>query len=117
MGCWGLACCNFQDRGLFAQVADETVRRTHSVHGKPADLDLPQIACSFAKVKMCHGRMLDAIAMRMLPRVRQINDWGLCALKWSYDTLDNDGRFLDFRGELQKEATKRSFSASDVASS
>eukprot|EP00419_Tripos_fusus_P050811 CAMPEP_0172839652 /NCGR_PEP_ID=MMETSP1075-20121228/28716_1 /TAXON_ID=2916 /ORGANISM="Ceratium fusus, Strain PA161109" /LENGTH=374 /DNA_ID=CAMNT_0013683333 /DNA_START=37 /DNA_END=1158 /DNA_ORIENTATION=- len=115
--CWGLALCNFQDCDFMRKVASETARRSPSWSNKAAKLDLPQIACSFAKAKIHHPAMLVAIAKRILPNLKILTDWGLCAMLWSYDVLDTDGRFCDFRDQIHIEVSKRSLSASDVTSS
>jgi len=112
--CWGLALCKFQDQNIMNRLAAETLRRSPSLQDKAADFDLPQIACSFAKLGIHHGTMLQAISHRILPMLHRVNDWGLCALAWSFTEMDRDDRFVDFKQKLQAEVARRRLSTSDV---
>merc|ERR1712129_283503 len=112
--CLGLAYCNFKDDGLMMNVAQEMALRSPSLHDRAADLDLSTVMYCFAELGMQHGGVMKAIAMRLSPMLHSVNDWALCSLAWSYDKLDRDGCFFDFRGRLQAEVARRSLTASDV---
>lgn len=49
------------------------------------------IFCAFARPKAInHDDDMQGVAARKLsPILPRINDWGLCALTWSYQQLDN----------------------------
>ena len=49
--------------------------------------------------------------------LKSLRDWGICALHWSYDVLDPDGRFANFKNALKSERLYRGLSNSDVSES
>ena len=58
--------------------------------------------------------MLDVTAKKLAPMLARVNDWGLCALSWSYEQLDNHEKSVAFRQRLQLDVARRGFSEADV---
>jgi len=94
--CWGLSL--LQSQGLtgmqrasldafMASVAEAVAQISPTLKGKAAELDLPQLICSFAKLGVRHQPMLSAIEARTSEMLPRMNDWGLSALTWSYEEL------------------------------
>mmetsp|Transcript_38541 Transcript_38541/g.109940 ORF Transcript_38541/g.109940 Transcript_38541/m.109940 type:complete len:180 (-) Transcript_38541:165-704(-) len=117
--CWGLALLARSDAALMASVSREVARRTPTMPDRPADFDLPQIACSFARLGMRPQSrdMLRAIASRTQSLLRRMRPWGLCALAWSYQELDGAGEFTAFRRTVQAEISRRRITPEEVARS
>ena len=66
-----------------------------------------------------HGALLVSVAQHLKSdgTLQGLTDWGLCALQWSYDVLDPDGRFVTFKDTLESERVRRGLSDSDVSES
>ena len=69
-----------------------------------------------AKVNSYHEELLVSVAGRLKSGrdLKSMPDWGLCALLWSYDVLDPDGQFAEFKNTLESERVRRGLSDSDV---
>ena len=56
-----------------------------------------------ARVKLYQEKLLvsdgSALGSQVAP-VKTLPDWGICAILWSYDVLDPDGRFANFKGRV-----------------
>ena len=66
----------------------------------------------------CGRLWLDALDRQLsTTTLSSLNDWGLCALTWSYRTLDPTMQFRDFQKALRAEVAKRGLSESDVEGS
>jgi len=115
--CWGLALCDYAGKDFMKTVAVNFVSTAPTMQDKAAMLDIPEIICAFAKLGMRHRGMMSAFSTRMSPLLPRLNDWGLCALAWSYDELDSAGHFADFRRHLWAEAKRRRISPERVESS
>ncbi|CAJ1397447.1 unnamed protein product [Effrenium voratum] len=113
--CWGLALCDYHDEGLLQAVASKVVAEAAAWQPRGAELDLPSVIFAFARLKRTgHDDMLGVAAEKLVPMLLRINDWGLCALTWSYSELDFSNNFLSFRHSLEAEVARRGFSDQDV---
>lgn len=113
--CWGLALCGARDEAYMASAASTITALAHRVPDEDASLWLPSAACACARLRVRSLRMLRSVADRVasLPP-RRLLPWGLCALLWSYNTLDEEGAFLSFRRVLEDEVTRRRLTLEDV---
>ena len=99
---------------------------------KSLQLDIPLVVWACARVNFYHEALLvssavnpyhEALLVSSAQRLKSgrdlktLNDWSLCALLWSYDVLDPDGRFAEFKNTLASERTRRGLSDSDVSES
>ena len=87
--------------------------------GKSLQLDIPVVVWACARVKLYHEELLLSVADRLKSGrdLKTLPDWGLCALLWSYDVLDTDARFSEFKNTLESERVRRELSDSDVSQS
>ena len=67
---------------------------------------------------MYDAKLLDSVAQRLGSRTKlsALPDFGVCALSWSYQVLDSDDDFEDFKVLLMSQTDKRGFSEADVQS-
>merc|ERR1712241_234568 len=84
---------------------------------KSAELDLPQVACAFVKLNATSTKMMNSIAERLPHIVPRMNDWGLCALAWSFGILENAGKRKEFYQQVLAEVKRRRLSWATVKSS
>ena len=113
--CWGLALSGYYDANYFQSVAEKVQDESEGWKPAGAQLDLPSVLCSFGRLKAIgHEDMLAVAANKLSPMISRINDWGLCALAWSYQQLDVDDSFLDFRQGLQEEVARRHLSETSL---
>ena len=116
--CWGLALSNHYAAGFLDDVANKVANEAREWKPKGAELDLPQLLCAFARLQATgHDDMLDVAAEKLEAMLPSMNDWGLCALTWSYSKLDLHDDFFSFRQRLQAEVARRGFSDLDVEGS
>ena len=90
-----------------------------TLKGKSLQFDIPVVVWACARVNLYHEKLLVSVADRLTsgPDLKTLPDWGLCALLWSYDVLDSDARFAEFKGTLESERVRRGLSDSDVSES
>eukprot|EP00415_Alexandrium_ostenfeldii_P003764 UN3764 len=100
-----------------SQVATQVLDIAPRLRDKAAFTDLPQISGAFAKLGMRHRKLMACIATRLAPLLAQMYHWNLCIVAWSYDTLDTEGRFEDFRLQVWSEVARRGIAPSEVESS
>ena len=72
-----------------------------------------------ARVNFYHEELLVSVAQRGKSggTLQRLTDWSLCAMLWSYDVLDRDGRFPEFKNALESERVRRGLSDADVSKS
>ena len=100
--------------------------------GKSLQFDIPMVVWACARVNFYHEALSgssavnpyhEALLFSSAQRLKSgrdlktLKDWNLCALQWSYDVLDPDGRFAEFKNTLASERTWRGLSDSDVSES
>ena len=87
--------------------------------GKDMVFAVPVVVWACARFKMYREKLLVSVAGRLKSGsdVKTLPDWGLCALQWSYDVLDPEGRFAEFKDALEFERVQRGLSDSDVSTS
>ena len=113
--CSGLALSNYYDGSFFEAVAKQVTREAAGWKRRSAQLDLPEVLCAFACLKVSNHDLLDAAAKKLATLlVSDMNDWGLCALTWSFRELERKNRFATFRQRLDREVAGRRLSAQDV---
>ena len=90
-----------------------------SLNGKSLQFDISVVVWACARVNFYHEKLLVSIAHRLRSGrdLKTLPDWGICALLWSYDVLDPDDRFAEFKGTLESERARRGLSDSDVSES
>ena len=86
---------------------------------KSLQFDIPVVVWACARVNFYHEELLVSVAGRLKSGrdLKPLPDWGICALLWSYDVLDPDGRFANFKDTLESERVRRRLSDSDVSES
>lgn len=77
------------------------------LRGKDLRFTVPVVVWACAKAEVCHGELLDSVARRLGSRTKlsALPDFGVCALSWSYQVLDTQNDFKDFKQLLISEAT------------
>ena len=87
--------------------------------GKDFKFAAPVVVWACARVDLYHQELLVSIPQRLKSGrdLEALPDWGICALLWSYDVLDPDGRFAEFKNSLASERVRRGLSYSDVSES
>ena len=90
-----------------------------TLKGKSLQLDIAVVVWACARVKLYHEELLLSVADRLKSgrALKTLPDWGLCALLWSYDVLDSDGRFATFKETLGSDRVRRELADSDVSKS
>ncbi|CAJ1407966.1 unnamed protein product [Effrenium voratum] len=112
--CWGLALSDTHDAAFLQAVAERVASEAAGWQSKLAELTLPSVLCSFARLKAVgHDDMLDVAANNLSLMIGEMNDWGLCATLWSYQQLDR-GEFLTFQRRLEAEVVRRQLLTEDV---
>ncbi|CAK9044085.1 unnamed protein product [Durusdinium trenchii] len=84
--------------------------------GSDLYLAVPVVVWACAKSGLSSQTLLTAVAQRFGSNGQssRLPDWDLCALTWSYQTLDQTGRFGGFQQALRAEVVRRGLSDSDV---
>ena len=87
--------------------------------GNDLNIAVPAVVWACAKVGVHDDGLLASVAERLGSRtkVSELKDFGLSALYWSYQVLDAEDDFVDFRKLLKSEISRRRFSEADVESS
>ena len=90
-----------------------------TLKGKSLQFDIPEVVWACARVKFYHEELLVSVAGRLKSGrdLKSLPDWGICALLWSYDVLDPDDEFAEFKNALESERVRRGLSDSDVSES
>ena len=103
-----------------------------TLKGKSLQFDIPMVVWACARVNFYHEALLvssavnpyhEALLVSSAQRLKSgrdlktFNDWNLCALQWSYDVLDSDDEFAEFKNTLESERVRRGLSDSDVSES
>ena len=86
--------------------------------GKDFSFTVPVVIWACAKGGVYDGELLGSVARRLSSRTKlsALPDFGVCALSWSYQVLDTDDEFEDFKRLLRSETEKRGFSEAVVQS-
>ena len=113
--CWGLALSDTHDAAFLQAVAERAASEASGWQPRLAELTLPSVLCSFARLRAVgHNDMLGVAAEKLSALVGKINAWGLCATLWSYQQLDCGDNFLPFRQRLESEVARRQLLNEDV---
>ena len=90
-----------------------------TLKGKSLALQMPVMVWACAKVNFYHEELLLSVAQcaKSDGTLQTLTDWSLCAMLWSYDVLDPDARFAEFKTALESEIVRRRLSDSDVSKS
>ena len=113
---WGLALSNYSDEAFLEAVADKVANEAAGWTPRLAERNLPAVLCAVARLKaeFTCDKLLEAVAAKLSPIIDSINDWGLCALTWSYQKLDVCDHCLIFHQDLAMQVAMRNFSQEDV---
>ena len=86
--------------------------------GKDLSWAVPNVVWACAKAEVYHGELLGSVATRLGSRSKlsALPSFSVCALSWSYQVLDTEDDFGDFKALLMSEARKRGFGEADVKS-
>ena len=89
------------------------------LNGKKLGLEMPVMVWACARVNFYHEELLLSVAQHETSdgTLKRLTDWSLCAMLWSYDVLDPDGQFAEFKNALESERVRRELSDSDVSES
>ena len=70
-----------------------------------------------AKLNFYHEELLVSVAQRLKSgdALKTFHWWNVCSLLWSYDVLDPDDRFAEFKGTLESERLRLGVTDSDVS--
>ena len=84
--------------------------------GKDFSFTVPVVIWACAKAGVYDGELLGAVATHLGSRTKlsALTRFGVCALSWSYQVLDAQDDFEDFKTLLMTEAKRRGFSEADV---
>ena len=108
--------------GNIDEILRSAARRLNSLlpglKGKDFSFTVPVVVWACAKAGVYDGDLLSAVAQRLGSRTKlsALPDFGVCALSWSYQVLDIQNDFKDFKQLLISEATERGLSEADVQS-
>ena len=88
------------------------------LRGKDLTMAVPVTVWACAKAEVNPGELLVSVARRLGSRAKMssVRGFNLCALLWSYEVLDTQNEFVDFRKLLMSETKKRRVSEADVQS-
>ena len=91
-----------------------------TLKGNDLKLAVPGVIWACARVNFYHEELLVSVAQRLKSGrdLKSLPDWGVCALLWSYDVLDDHhGQFGNFKETVESERVRRGLSDSDVSKS
>ena len=90
-----------------------------TLKGNDLKLAVPSVVWACAKVNFYHEELLVSVAhsLKSGGTLQTLTDWSLCAMLWSFDVLDPDDQFADFKNALESERVRRGLSDSDVSNS
>ena len=85
--------------------------------GNDLKLAVPSVVWACAKLNFYHEELLVSVAhsLKSDGTLQGLTDWSLCAMLWSYDVLDPDDQFADFKDTLESERVRRGLSDTDVS--
>ena len=89
------------------------------LQGKKLALEMPVMVWACARVHFYREELLVSVAQRAKSdgTWKRLTDWSLCAMLWSYDVLDTDDQFANFKDTLESERVRRGLSETDVSKS
>eukprot|EP00929_Paragymnodinium_shiwhaense_P022415 TRINITY_DN14327_c0_g1_i1.p1 TRINITY_DN14327_c0_g1~~TRINITY_DN14327_c0_g1_i1.p1 ORF type:complete len:496 (+),score=40.72 TRINITY_DN14327_c0_g1_i1:64-1488(+) len=111
--CWGLSMYGGDviNAELLHEVVKVVLARRAQWTGRNAAFSLPMIVCALVKLKKSDAQLLTLVAELLTPALRDLNDWGLCALAWSYSNADDSSAdapaISSFRAELDAQLQHR----------
>ena len=90
-----------------------------TLKGKKLALEMPVVVWACARVNFYDKKLLVSVAQhgKSDGTVQGLTDWSLCAMLWSYDVLDPDDEFAEFKNALESERVRRGLSDSKVSKS
>ena len=90
-----------------------------TLKGNDLKLAVPSVVWACAKVNFYHEELLVSVAhsLKSEGTLQGLTDWSLCAILWSYDVLDPDDQFAEFKNALESERVRRGLSDTDVSNS
>ena len=109
-----------EDGGIMDDILRSAAARLNTllprITRKDFSFAVPVVVWACAMAEMYDDELLDSVAMRLGSRTKlsALPDFGVCALSWSYQVLDTDDDFEDFKRLLRSETEKRGFSEADV---
>ena len=105
--------------GIVRSAASHLNSLLPNLKGDDLKVAVPAVVWACAKVGVHHDELLVSVAerLRSQTKVSRLKDFGLSALYWSYQVLDAEDDFADFRKLLKSEITRRALSEADVESS
>ncbi|CAK9005373.1 unnamed protein product [Durusdinium trenchii] len=105
-----------QDVGTIQLMMKQVMRLTPSVDSRERGLSLPIVAWACAKLGLEDDELLSQVQRLMSAgsQLSSVPDWGVCALAWSYQILDQTQQFGEFQGAVAAEVAKRGLSEADV---
>eukprot|EP00435_Cladocopium_sp_Y103_P047612 s243_g14.t1 len=86
------------------------------VEGKDLSMAVPVIVWACAKAQVYDGELLVSVSRQLDTKLSSLRGFNLCAVSWSYQVLDAEDVFEDFKTLLMSEAGRRGFSEADVES-
>ena len=86
-----------------------------TLSGSNLRLAVPAVVWACARSGLRFDPLLEAVAQRFGSSAElKLTNWSVCALRWSYQTLDPDGDYDNFQEVLRAEVIKRGLSDVDV---
>jgi hypothetical protein len=88
------------------------------IRGKDFSYAVPVVVWACAQAEVYDGELFASVARRLgsHTKLSALPGFGVCALSWSYQVLDAQDDFEDFKTLLLSETEKRGFSEADVQS-
>jgi len=113
--CYGFAVLGSLDSMFMSSAAAAVMRNEKRWSTHEVVYDLKVIIWASATINFESDQLLELVARRLMPHIEAVNDWGLCALVWSYVKLDRRNVHVDFRRVLKAEVSRRGFNAQLVS--
>ena len=90
-----------------------------TLNWKKLALEMPVVVWACGRVNFYHEELLVSVAQHKKSdgTLQGLTDWSLCAMLWSFDVLDPDDQFADFKIVLESERARRGLSDSKVSKS
>eukprot|EP00445_Apocalathium_hangoei_P064472 CAMPEP_0204111656 /NCGR_PEP_ID=MMETSP0361-20130328/2596_1 /ASSEMBLY_ACC=CAM_ASM_000343 /TAXON_ID=268821 /ORGANISM="Scrippsiella Hangoei, Strain SHTV-5" /LENGTH=345 /DNA_ID=CAMNT_0051061735 /DNA_START=1 /DNA_END=1038 /DNA_ORIENTATION=+ len=112
---WGIADLRHEvstsafERDLIPILAEMLIKKAPKVSDAKLGFDFPQVVRAFALLEINHRPLLKMVATRCQQQsmLREMNDWGLCFVTWSYSDVFQDVEFSEFRNSLRAEIARR----------
>lgn len=117
--CVGYALCGVLDEDLMDAVYRTTISGTRNWLKREITLHLPKVVFAFARLGLQNDGLLKFVVKKSHDMISlgEPRIWGLCALVWSFETLDPDGRCAAFRDLVRKELEKHNVPEEAIARS